>query len=122
MKVHELIQWLQAFEYQNADVLVVVHCRAPENCPSRLVTYQTHIGRAMVYQDRFDPAKHTTYYEPPYPYSPFGSPYGERQSLLIGAMDEEIIAGTHYPSGSPDTDNKMTSAGRNECQAYSKPT
>jgi len=78
MKVKELIAWLESFEDQDADVLIVEH----------------HSGRGYydqggnAYEKEFDPTKHTEYTD--FRGNQFvhpGSPWENQRTLLLGAKD-----------------------------------
>jgi hypothetical protein len=78
MKVRDLIEWLKAFEDQDADVLVVAHEAGRE--------YYDQGGNA--YETEFDPEKHSEYTDMRgNPYVPPGATYENKRTLLLGAMN-----------------------------------
>lgn len=71
MKVRELIQWLAAFEDQDAEVVVVEH--------SRGLGYYDQGGTVRTVP--FDPQKHTTYH------MQVVSKVGVSRTLLLGEIN-----------------------------------
>ncbi|MFN7756719.1 MAG: hypothetical protein ACK5RP_04570 [Betaproteobacteria bacterium] len=78
MKVRELIEWLAAFEDQDAEVEVVKH--------SSGTGYYDQGGNAL--QVRFDPENYTTYKDlRGNPHIKPDSPYYNARTLLLGEID-----------------------------------
>ena len=77
MKVRELIEWLKAFEDQDADVFVVEHESGRG--------YYDQGGNAC--ETEFDPEQHAEYTDMRgNPHVPSGAPYENKRSLLLGAI------------------------------------
>lgn len=78
MKVRELVQWLAAFEDQDADVEVVQH--------SSGIGYYDQGGNARVV--KFDPARHADYTDlRGNPHIKPDAPYYNARTLLLGELD-----------------------------------
>ena len=78
MKVRALIEWLKAFEDQDAEVFVVVHESGRG--------YYDQGGNS--YEIEFDPEQHAEYTDMRgNPNVPPGAPWENKRSLLLGAMN-----------------------------------
>ncbi len=78
MKVRELVQWLAAFEDQDAEVEVVQHSSGSG--------YYEQGGTASVV--KFDPAEHADYTDlRGNPHIKPDAPYFEARTLLLGEMN-----------------------------------
>lgn len=78
MKVRELIEWLSAFEDQDADVEVVSHTSG--------TGYYDQGGNVSVVA--FEPEKHTEYTDMRgNPFVKPDAPYYQSRTLLLGAVD-----------------------------------
>ena len=78
MKVRELVQWLAAFEDQDAEVEVVQHTHGSG--------YYDQGGTAA--EVPFDPARHVEYNDlRGNPHIEPDAPYYERRTLLLGEMN-----------------------------------
>ena len=80
MKVRELIQWLTAFEDQDATVEVLEH--------TSNTSYYTQGGERCIRVVSFEPTEHTTYTDlRGNPYIKPDSAHFEARTLLLGTVD-----------------------------------